>query len=851
MPTYYKLFMAAAVALLVWPTSAQAQDYTTCPADEDVCVVEYFDGENPIINALRNTIENDENRPEGRVYQLKRGGLYYNEDRIENAGFHLRIIGETEDVVPPGETDFGPAVIQMVTRGDGSVDQRMITGQNDITLQNLWITGQDDAGLTTAYTPIQIDASGHTFVFDNVIFERSDFALVHFTGENNDVTVTNSVFRNFTNKAQQWEGRGIQFASGANRVIVENNTFFNIGMTVIQSEAAPLNYIRFNHNTLVNVGRSINTGAIWREAYFTNNIVVNGFWHGEGHADQIEPNRDTETAGLFSIAELPAEFGTNLERKIVFANTATWRDPQFASYYADSILAQPLFNEVTDSFFVNHDNMVAQDLFEDTNPELAIYPTLVADGIIEAMIANISDLRNGITPAEPYQWDPGRDPSVYQGSGFVWPLPEDFTYSNSALRSAGTDDLPLGDLNWYPDDKATFEANRDRYVEDIENMVSAPEVNVVASGEFEDGEVGGGATVERFEGDTWLTLQPGTAFEWTFEVPEEKQYDIRLHVNMAGRETSGLDMILNGDRFFDLRGWDQFVIPAEGYGGALDEWVELEYSVDDLADRSPDYTAPSEVMTLSGENTLRIQSSWAENTQWRGVDIVDPASGEVVAELRAPGANNDGSTEGCDADYCPRGFASVNLENGSVSMNFDIPSGGDHFMRIFYNAESTQDLQISLDDEVVFPSVSFGPDENNVVTETFAIADAGVRKVTFSTTGGPINLDWMQIMSVTSTSTDRHMLPEGYALKQNYPNPFSRRTIIEYEMGQTGHALVQVFDLLGRRVATLVNADMPSGVHQIEWDGRTDNGAVAASGVYFYRMQVAGAQKTRSMVVVR
>ena len=172
-------------------------------------------------------------------------------------------------------------------------------------------------------------------------------------------------------------------------------------------------------------------------------------------------------------------------------------------------------------------------------------------------------------------------------------------------------------------------------------------------------------------------------------------------------------------------------------------------------------------------------------------------------------------------------------------------------MRIFYNAESTQDLQISLDDEVVFPSVSFGPDENNVVTETFAIADAGVRKVTFSTTGGPINLDWMQIMSVTSTSTDRHMLPEGYALKQNYPNPFSRRTIIEYEMGQTGHALVQVFDLLGRRVATLVNADMPSGVHQIEWDGRTDNGAVAASGVYFYRMQVAGAQKTRSMVVVR
>ena len=180
-------------------------------------------------------------------------------------------------------------------------------------------------------------------------------------------------------------------------------------------------------------------------------------------------------------------------------------------------------------------------------------------------------------------------------------------------------------------------------------------------------------------------------------------------------------------------------------------------------------------------------------------------------------------------------------------MNVDLPGDGTYLVRLFTNRTGSADILV--DGETVVSGATI--DESGQLLSSNFSAQQGTRNITIANVSGEFDVDWVQVLSIIATSTDRHMLPEGYALKQNYPNPFSRRTIIEYEMGQTGHALVQVFDLLGRRVATLVNADMPSGVHQIEWDGRTDNGAVAANGVYFYRMQVAGAQKTRSMVVVR
>jgi len=62
---------------------------------------------------------------------------------------------------------------------------------------------------------------------------------------------------------------------------------------------------------------------------------------------------------------------------------------------------------------------------------------------------------------------------------------------------------------------------------------------------------------------------------------------------------------------------------------------------------------------------------------------------------------------------------------------------------------------------------------------------------------------------------------------------------------------LRVFDLMGRLIATLVDEEESEGEHETEWNGRTVNGSVAASGVYFYRLQSGSFQGAEKMILLR
>ncbi|MDZ7319583.1 MAG: family 10 glycosylhydrolase [candidate division KSB1 bacterium] len=86
----------------------------------------------------------------------------------------------------------------------------------------------------------------------------------------------------------------------------------------------------------------------------------------------------------------------------------------------------------------------------------------------------------------------------------------------------------------------------------------------------------------------------------------------------------------------------------------------------------------------------------------------------------------------------------------------------------------------------------------------------------------------------------------GFQLFQNYPNPFNPSTTIPFDLPIAGRVVLKVFDLLGRNVATLVDGQLTAGHHEIPFDGRQ-----LASGVYFYRLEVDGTAKHRTMVLVK
>ena len=93
-------------------------------------------------------------------------------------------------------------------------------------------------------------------------------------------------------------------------------------------------------------------------------------------------------------------------------------------------------------------------------------------------------------------------------------------------------------------------------------------------------------------------------------------------------------------------------------------------------------------------------------------------------------------------------------------------------------------------------------------------------------------------------------LPQRFALGQNYPNPFNPATIIPYQLPTTVPVRLEVFNLLGQRVATLVDEERPAGFHTAQWDATNAAGQAVAAGVYLYRLTAGGQHYTRRMVLV-
>lgn len=93
--------------------------------------------------------------------------------------------------------------------------------------------------------------------------------------------------------------------------------------------------------------------------------------------------------------------------------------------------------------------------------------------------------------------------------------------------------------------------------------------------------------------------------------------------------------------------------------------------------------------------------------------------------------------------------------------------------------------------------------------------------------------------------------PAVSGLEQNYPNPFNPRTTIAYQVGNAGSAALVLYDAAGQKVRTLVQAQQGPGRYQVQWDGHTDGGQQAASGVYFYRLQAGEYREVRRLVLLR
>ena len=95
------------------------------------------------------------------------------------------------------------------------------------------------------------------------------------------------------------------------------------------------------------------------------------------------------------------------------------------------------------------------------------------------------------------------------------------------------------------------------------------------------------------------------------------------------------------------------------------------------------------------------------------------------------------------------------------------------------------------------------------------------------------------------------LIPTSYGLSQNYPNPFNPETTIAYQLPETGHVTIVIYNMMGQEVRKLIDEDRQAGFHEVVWDGRNEKGETVPSGIFIIRTVIGEVVKTRKVLLMK
>ena len=107
------------------------------------------------------------------------------------------------------------------------------------------------------------------------------------------------------------------------------------------------------------------------------------------------------------------------------------------------------------------------------------------------------------------------------------------------------------------------------------------------------------------------------------------------------------------------------------------------------------------------------------------------------------------------------------------------------------------------------------------------------------------------ITSGTAVVLSSDAVPMAYDLMQNYPNPFNPSTSIGFTLPESSYVSVNIYDMTGRLVATLVEGNLSEGVHTVDWNGMDSSGSMVSAGVYIYALETSDMIMTKKMILMK
>ncbi|RMH71782.1 MAG: T9SS C-terminal target domain-containing protein [Gemmatimonadetes bacterium] len=163
-------------------------------------------------------------------------------------------------------------------------------------------------------------------------------------------------------------------------------------------------------------------------------------------------------------------------------------------------------------------------------------------------------------------------------------------------------------------------------------------------------------------------------------------------------------------------------------------------------------------------------------------------------------------------------------------------------VRLPESAGADWQLLVQQHDEYQWIVVAYGA--TPLPTETLFILDGLVGLPQVEILDGQINETPAKVIPAVN-------LPQKVTLHAAYPNPFNPKTTLAFDLPQSSHVRLTIYDVSGHLVTTLVEGEREAGYHQVKWNGTNDQNQAVGSGLYFYRLETSNEQLVNSMLLLR
>jgi len=336
--------------------------------------------------------------------------------------------------------------------------------------------------------------------------------------------------------------------------------------------------------------------------------------------------------------------------------------------------------------------------------------------------------------------------------------------------------------------------------------VPAGDITIDATASDSDGSI---ATVEFYDGFTYLgedTTAPYT-FVWTSVTDGCYEIVARAVDNLGGVETDAVDVTVGtGCGQAPFHG-GAFVLPTKIEAEDYDVGGEgIAYHDTDAGNNGSQYRTEDVDIEVCADMGGGYNVGWVSPNEWIEYTVTVPTAGDCTLDVRV---------------------ASLST-GGTFRVEFD-------------GIDKTGDVDVP---------VTGGWQTWTTVSATVTLS-AGTQTMRFVPTTVGFNVNYFEV-TATPTAVLPGDRPTRYTLHPCYPNPFNPETTISYDLQEPAIVNLTIYDVTGRVVQTLVDAEStPGGSYEVVWNGRDRAGRVAAAGVYFCRLDVGGYSQTRRMVLVK